>query len=88
MASLSRAGTVTVSSVRWAGAPAPAPSGRRAVRSPVTRLVIARVGLCRSSEITDTTTGVIAAAAAVPLFQNCETMIAARADEMLAIASV
>ena len=34
------------------------------------------------------TTGVIAAAGAVPLFQNCETMIAAAADEMLAMASV
>ena len=87
-ASVSVAGTVTADRVCCAGAPAPAPSGRTAARSAVTRLVIAWVGLWSSSEMTETTTGVTAAAGAVPPFQNCETMIAATADEMLAMASV
>ena len=54
----------------------------------VSRVAMTALGLCSSSEISDTITGVTAAAGAVPPFQNCETTTAATADEMLAMASV
>ena len=87
-ASESFAGPPTVAWAFCAGAPAPAPSGRIAVRSAVTLRLTTSVGLCSNSASTVITTGVIAAAGAVPLFQNCETMTAAAAEETLAMSSV